>query len=230
MNIDFNDIITAGFYLGVIVIIVLVVQILYHYRLVAGEHSRKLTHILIALWMSVWMFYLAPIQIVYLGVCLILGIFIAQRFHMLSSIFDINRPTYGEPMFVMGVILTAIFFQHPAVYALAVINLGVADGFAAIIGTRYGGSDKSWLTRKLSVLGSTKTMIGMFTVIAVTIISGLIFHILAVSYYRPDIIFTIVHIVSTSVIIAGLEFIGTKGIDNLAIPLATGLLYSSLIV
>ena len=49
-----------------------------------------------------------------------------------------NEPLLGEFMFVLGVMITVLMFENEVVYALAIINLGIADGMAAIIGTRYG--------------------------------------------------------------------------------------------
>ena len=122
---------------------------------------------------------------------------------------------------MVGIILTSLFFPDPTVYALAVINLGMADGFAAIIGTKYGRI-------KYDVFGSTKSLIGMLTSFIVVIISGLLFWMLAVDY-KPDMVFIGMHIVATAAVVSGLEFVSFKGLDNLTIPLATGLLYSNLI-
>ena len=222
MPISFDNILTAAFYLGGIGAIVLAVQLLFHWKIIMGEYSRKLTHILVALWMAFWLFTLSQLAIVYLGLFLLFGIFIAQRFKMFNSIFGVNRLTYGEAMFVIGIMVTALLFPNPTVYALAVVNLGLADGFAAIIGTCYG-------TKKYTVFGSTKSLIGMFTAFSIVVFSGSLFWILAVDY-RPGLIFVITHLVATGAVVAGLEFVSSRGIDNLTIPLATGLLYSGLIV
>ena len=213
---------TGGFYLGVIGAIVFGVQLLFYFKIITGEYSRKLTHILTALWMASWRFYLSQIQIVFLGLILLFGIFIAQRFKLFNSIFGVQRITYGEAMFVIGIIFTALLFPNPTVYALAVINLGLADGFAAIVGTRYSN-------RKYNVFGSTKSLIGLFTSFTIVALSGAIFWMLAVDY-QPGLIFVITHIISTSAVVSGLEFVSFRGLDNLTIPLATGLLYSGLIL
>ena len=222
MSIEFGDLLTAVLYLGIIAGIILAVQILFHFKLIVGEYSRKLTHILIALWMSLWAFWLTPNEITFLGLGLLFGIFLAQRLKLFNSIFGVNRITYGEAMFVIGIIMTAILFKNPTVYALAVINLGVADGFAAIIGTRYA-------SKKYDVFGSTKSLIGMMTSFIIVVLSGTLFWILAVDY-QPNLIFMFTHIISTGAVVSGLEFVSFRGLDNLTIPLATGLLYSGLVV
>ena len=222
MPFSVENFLIASFYLGVIAAIVLVVQFLFHFKLIVGEYSRKLIHILTALWMSTWRFNLTPLEITYLGLALLVIIFIAKQFKWFNSIFDVERVTYGEFIYIIGIMVTALIFPSPNVYALAVINLGIADGMAAIVGMRYG-------RKKYDVFGSTKSIVGMLTSFTIVIISGIIFWVL-VADYKPELIFIISHITATAAVVSGLEFVGFKGLDNLTIPLATGLLYSNLVV
>ncbi len=231
MPFSVENFIIAAFYLSVVGAIVVVVQFLFHFRLVTGEYSRKLIHILTALWMATWRFDmpflgevnegLRPLEITYLGLALFMVIFFVKQFGWFNSIFDVNRVTYGEFIFIIGIIATALVFPSPNVYALAVINLGIADGLAAIIGMRYG-------RKKYDVFGSTKSIVGMLTSFTVVIITGILFWIIVVDY-KPELIFIISHIIATAAVVSGLEFVSFKGLDNLTIPLATGLLYSSLV-
>ena len=115
-----------------------------------------------------------------------------------------------------------LFFPNPWVYALAVVNLGVADGLAALIGKRYGKI-------KYNVFGSTKSLVGFMTIMTVTTITGAAFFWLAADYH-PQPIFIFTHIIASAAVISGLEFVSFKGLDNLTIPLSTGLLYFSLVV
>lgn len=217
-----ENLLKAGFYIGIIGLIVLVVQFLFYRRLVGGEYSRKLIHILSALWMATWRFDLTHLEVTYLGLLLLFIIFFVKRFNWFNSIFGVERDTYGEASFVVGIILASLLFPNPVVYALAVINLGLADGLAAVIGTRYGH-------KKYDVFGATKSLIGMFSSFAVVLISGTVFWILVVDL-QPSLIFIVTHIIATAAVVSGVEFISFKGLDNIAIPLVTGLLYTNLIV
>ncbi|MYB39711.1 hypothetical protein F4X86_00215 [Candidatus Saccharibacteria bacterium] len=221
----------ASFYLGVVGAIVLGVQLLFHFKLITGEYSRKLIHILTALWMATWRFDmpyigevgegLRPLEITYLGLALLVIIFLVKQFKWFNSIFDVDRITYGEFIYIVAVIATASIFPSPEVYALAIINLGVADGLAAVVGMRYG-------RRKYDVFGSTKSIAGMLTSFTIVMISGTIFWIIAADY-RPELFLIVAHVIATAAVVSGLEFVSFKGLDNLTIPLATGLLYTNLI-
>ncbi len=222
MPFSIENFFVAAFYLGVVGAIVGIVQILFHFHWIAGEHSRKLIHILTAVWMSTWRFNLTHLEVTYLGLALLAIIFFVKQFKLFNSIFDIDRVTYGEFIFVIGIIATSLVFPAPEVYALAVINLGVADGLAAIIGKRYGKI-------KYNVFGSTKSLVGLATTMVVVTITGALFF-WKVADYQPELIFMVTHVLASGAVISGLEFVSFKGLDNLTIPLATGLLYFNLVV
>ena len=222
MPFSVENLITAAFYLGVIGIITFIVQLLFHWRLIVGEYSRKLIHILSALWMATWQFQLTQLEITYLCFALFLAILFAKQNKWFNSIFGVDRSTYGELFFVAGILFANLVFAHPMVYALAVANLGLADGLAAIVGTQYG-------KQKYRVFGATKSLIGMFTSFAVAALTGSVFWIFAIDY-NPGILFMATHVIATSAVISGLEFVSFKGLDNITIPLASGLLYNNLIV
>ena len=222
MPFSLENLLIAAFYLGVVGLIVLIAQVLFYFRWVVGEYSRKLIHIATALWMSTWRFELTHLEVTYLCLALLILIFIVKQFNWLNSIFDVERVTYGEFIYVIGIMLTALIFPSPAVYALAVINLGVADGMAAVLGMRYG-------KKKYDVFGSTKSLVGMASSFTVALITGTLFWIYFVQF-DVSILLASIHIISTAAVVSGLEFVSFKGLDNLAIPLATGLLYASLIM
>lgn len=212
---------TAGFYLGVVVLIVVIVQALFYWRIIVGENSRKLIHILTALWMATWQFNLTQLEISYLCLALLFAIFVAKQHRWFNSVFGVERSTYGEVFFIGGIMFANLIFDSPMVYALAVINLGLADGLAAIIGTKYG-------RQQYRVFGATKSLIGMFVSFAVALVTGGLFWMFATEFY-PGLLFVATHVIATSAVVSGLEFVSFKGLDNVTIPLATGLLYINIL-
>ena len=218
---SFTNLLVAFIYLSVIGALVLIGQMLFHWRLITGEYSRKLIHITVALWMATWRFNLSHLEITYLCLALLAGLFFIKQFKWFNAIFTIERATYGEFIYVIAIMFTALVVPSPAVYALAIVNLGLVDGFAAIIGTRFG-------RKKYDVFGSTKSIAGLLTSFTMAILTGIAFWYLAIDN-RPDPIFMITHLVAVSAVIAGLEFVSFRGLDNLTIPLATGLLYTGVL-
>ena len=67
------------------------------------------------------------------------------------------RRTYGEYFFPIGIGLCALLTTNKLFFALAVLNMAIADGLAAVIGERYGSHFR------YQVFGYTKTIIGTMT-------------------------------------------------------------------
>ena len=90
--------------------------------------------------------------------------------------------------------------------------MSLADGLAAIIGTRYGNK------QKYAVFGYTKSIVGTVTFFVVS------FSILmAYSYYAASSL-SFAWIVGISVLASIVENLAIRGLDNLLVPIAVALL------
>ena len=217
---DIIDYLLATALLGVVGLIIVLGQMLFIAHRIRGEYSRKFIHMTVALWMSTWRFLLpAPLVV---GLCVVMGVivYIAKKKQLLKSIFEVERTTHGEVTYALGVGIVALVFSSPHVFALAVLNLGFADGLAAIIGIKYG-------RRVYNIFGAQKTLAGALASFGFTFFSGSIFWSLAPVTYSPY--FVMSHLLGTAVLISGIELIGRRGWDNVAIPVATALMYYKII-
>lgn len=210
------DFFLATVLLGVVGLIVVLGQMLFIVHRIRGEYSRKFIHMAVALWMSIWRFLLPAPFIVAMCVFMGIGVYFAKKRQILNSIFEVDRSTHGEITYALGVGIVALVFNSPYVFALAVLNLGFADGFAAIIGTKYG-------RRHYNIFGARKTLAGAMASFGFTFFSGAIFWALAPVNYSPY--FVVAHLLGTAVLISGIEMISRRGWDNVAIPVATALMY-----
>ena len=220
MPFSIENFIKAALYLGIVGLIAIAVQLLFRRNIVAGEYSRKLIHILVALWMATWRFSLTHLEVAYLCMILLMGIILIRRMQWFESIFGVDRVTYGDLMFVIGIMATAQIFASPMVYAVAVSTLGLADGAAAVIGNKFGKN-------KYNVFGSKKSIAGALASFTAAAIIGLFFWMEG-SEVDPGWIIAGAHIIAASILISCTEFISFKGLDNISLPLITGLLYSGL--
>ena len=102
---------------------------------------------------------------------------------------------------------------------MAVMHLALADAFAALVGLRLGKNNR------YKVFGQTKSVAGTtaFFITSVALV-GLTF-ILAPAYVTTTTITVLILLPITTTII---ENIGVYGVDNLLIPLAVVVLFSSL--
>lgn len=228
---DLNNLLSAAYLLdiaislGVILIIAGVVQLFFNLKYLNGENSRKLIHILVAVWVAGWRFFLEVPEVVVLGVVLTAAMILIRKFDLfrariLSSIFAIPRTSWGEVTYPLSITLSALLFPEPAVFALAMLNLGLADGLAALIGRKYG-------KRKYIIFSAQKSLAGFLAALAVLILTSTGFWVYTEPAY--SLLPSLILIVMPSFVIASSEFVGVRGLDNALIPLITGLIYTNVI-
>lgn len=114
------------------------VQLLSRRLPVAPEVLRKLVHIGGALLAIPLPLVLSYREIVVLGLLFAALMTISRRRRIFSAVHDVDRRTYGEILFPLGVAVLAAAFPHREPYVYGVLVLGLADGLAALVGTRYG--------------------------------------------------------------------------------------------
>jgi phytol kinase len=187
---------------------------------VSGERARKLIHIMVGVWGAWLPLWLGFRSIVVLGFLLLLGVLVSNKLRWFKSIHSVSRRTIGEYLFPISMILLGLFFRSPIAFAAAMLEMGVADGMAAVIGTRYGkkttfkviGNKKSWHGTATFFIISTTVIFWALCARGTTLwgISG------ELSY----LVFAAVSLVFSTVLTV-LELTGKHGFDNISVPIAT---------
>lgn len=174
---------------------------------ISREITRKIAHIGIAVAVSVWPFYLDWLSIQILGLGLVLGVIATIRLDLTSSIHGVVRKSYGEVLFGVAVIVAGMTADSPAIFCVAILFLGLADGLAAVTGTLWGKSNN------YKVFGDTKSLVGSatFLIAALMIIVG---YSLMTGQQLPA--YTLIGL---PLIATVLENISIRGTDNLTVPL-----------
>lgn len=186
---------------------------------VSGERARKLIHILVGIWAAWLPLWLGWRSIIVLGVVLLIGVFVVERLKFIRSIRSVSRSTIGEYLFPITMIILAVFFKNNIIFAAAMLQLGLSDGMAAVIGTRYGKKTV------FKVMGNKKSKHGTATFF---VLSTIIFS-WALWALHPGLAFvslssgvvSVALALGLSLITTGAELTGQKGIDNLSVPLFT---------
>ncbi len=173
-----------------------------------GELTRKFVHITVGSFVAFWPHYLTAHDIQMLSLAFLIGAFLSKYFHIFRAIHSVQRPTWGEVWFALVVgLLSFTIYHHPKVYTAALLEMSLADGLAAVIGTRFGNR------LRYSVFGSPKSVVGTLTFF---IVSCLILARYSVMLMSP---LTFAFIISVSIVATILENIAIRGLDNLAVPL-----------
>lgn len=177
-----------------------------------NEVGRKFVHILVGSFVAFWPFFLSWYEIRLLSLAFLVVVVVSDRLKVFGAIHSVQRPTFGEICFAAVVGLLTFITHSKGIYAAALLQMSLADGFAAIVGVRYGRSTT------YRILGYPKSIVGTgtFFVISCVILWGYaLFSVAGLS------------LGGIALGAAGgalLENIGILGLDNLLVPLFVGLL------
>lgn len=135
-----------------------------------AEMLRKFVHILTGTFAATWAFFMPFRAIQLLSLTLFAVVVVSKRLSIFKSVHEVNRLTYGEELFPVGIFITASLANSEWVYMAAVLHLGLADGFAAALGMWRGKRFrfKVWGQKK-SLLGSTTFYLLSLAIIAATL-------------------------------------------------------------
>ena len=182
--------------------------------------SRKILHILV----GNIAFFLPVFQTREIMVFVAAGPFIVFTFLMSSySPIKSMRGKTSEAGHGFGLVYYAIawtvlayfFFNHKEIIAIGILAMSYGDGFASLIGIKYG-------KRKYKVFGDQKSIVGSFTMMVFTFVTIII----ALLYYSISFPETmLVSLVGIAALSAVVEGVTPKGLDNLSVPFVTALLY-----
>ena len=196
--------------IAIVFILLLIAEYLWKIRRYRTEFTRKFVHITVGTFVAFWPWFLSWTQIGILAGAFLAVIIISRTLTVFGSIHLIGRKTAGEIFFALCIGLTALVTQNRYIFMAAILHLSIADGFAAIVGTKYG---KRFSYR---ILGQPKSLAGSATFwlssVAIVLSYALITHTatLPVIIYLP-LLATII------------ENIGIRGSDNLLVPVVVAL-------
>lgn len=120
-----------------IFIIVVSAEVLWRNKILHSELSRKLVHVLVGTFVASWGFFLTTWQILILAVAMFLVVFASRQMGVLKAIHSVNRKTWGELFFPLGIAVCAILTRSPWIFMAAMLHVSLADGLAAIVGSNY---------------------------------------------------------------------------------------------
>ncbi len=130
----------------------------------------------------------------------------SKRLQLFQAIHTVQRPTYGELFFGVAVGAVALITHQPAIYAAALLHMSLADGLAAIIGSRFGHKNSYF------IFGLKKSRYGTLTFLVVSLA--------ILSWFNLT---QHTNLGLWMAVIAGgatiLENIAGKGFDNLVVPI-----------
>ena len=178
---------------------------LWRYGGLDSEYTRKFVHISVGTFVCFWPLFLSRQEIIVLSGAFIAVVAISEKLHLFKAIHSVQRPTWGEICFAASVGLLAILAPNNWIYAAALLHMGLADGLAAVIGTRFGRSSRYYIA------GHPKSGAGTATFFIVSL--GILTGYSAISA-TPLGLWVLAAAAGATV----LENFAIRGLDNLLVP------------
>jgi phytol kinase len=193
--------------------LLVIAELLGKYRILKGEFHRKFLHITAGCFIAFWPWLISwrAIQLISLAMLIVM---IANHYlAFLNYRGLIGRATYGDIFYALAIFLCSTLTDNKVFFAIAILEVAVADGLAAMAGIAYG---KHW---KYEVIGNKKTVIGsMVFWLATVYIFGVGLLAAHDSFTFQD-YYLLILLVPPVFTLA--ENLSVFGLDNLVLPLLT---------
>lgn len=176
-----------------------------------SEFSRKFVHIVVGSFVAFWPYLMGYNYIRFLSIAFIVTVFFSKKYNIFKSIHSVNRPTLGEVCFALAVGLSTYTASSHLIYLIAMLHMSLADGMAAIVGTKFGKNNS------YHALGNKKSVAGSATFLVISLILMTVYCVFAHQDFN-------IWIVALSGLITVVENISPAGLDNLLIPLVVALM------
>lgn len=198
-------------------LLVLLSEELSQKKKISTELSRKIPHMLAGIAIATWPFFVSMRMVVVGGVLFFIASILVRRLDLFAHSRRVNRLSWGDYFFPIGVIATALLGPDKWIFAAAILHLGIADAIAALVGKQKG-------THRYKLLKYTKTIEGTIAFMVVSILITNVIVILAPGSISNQwsVVFWL------PLVAAGIEAITPWGFDNLFVPLTVVALLSLL--
>lgn len=135
-------------------ILLVIAELLGKHRILKGEYQRKFLHITAGTFIAFWPWLISWGAIQALAVAMLAVVLAGRYRNILSHNGHVRRVTYGDIFLALAVLACSFISHNRIFFALAILEVAVADGLAAIAGMNAG---KQW---GYKVFGYKKTLIG----------------------------------------------------------------------
>lgn len=206
-------------------VILLTGEYLSRKRILKGEFARKFVHILTATFVAFWPLFLTHYQIASLSLVFVAMVVVVKKFKLLRSFKAVKRATYGEIWYALGIGIVALLFQSDAIFTIAILQMALADGFAAVVGVGLGKKAIRYRYKNIN-----KSIAGSLTFLLISFTLNLVYWLSigagALSAGTVSPVLPVLLSASSAILLTFTEIIAPKGSDNVIVPvLAATLLW-----
>ena len=191
------------------------------------EVSRKFLHIMVGNMIFAMPFFSDPwIMLLFITLPVTVALFFLTEYSPITIKNSVTESGHALGLFFYALIWSILLLIYPIlidpnllwIVAMAIVPLVYGDGFAALVGGKWGKI-------KYHVFGGEKTVVGSLAMLAVTAVLSVFVWVFysAMGYTLPELNFWYILIISILATVC--EAISYGGIDNLTVPSVTSILY-----
>ena len=191
------------------------------------EVSRKFLHIMVGNMIFAMPFFSNPwIMLIFITVPVTIALFFLTEYSPITIKNSVTESGHALGLFFYALIWSILILIYPImidsnllwIVAMAIVPLVYGDGFAALVGAKWGRI-------KYHIFGGEKSVAGSLAMLAVTAVLSVFVWVFysAMGYTLPELNFWYILIISAIATIC--EAISYGGIDNLTVPSVTSVLY-----
>ena len=198
----------------VVLVILLFAEYLSRSKNIHAELTRKLVHMAVGTFVAFWPFFLSWHQIEFLSIAFLIAIGVSIKLNIFRAIHAVRRGILGEVLFAVVIGFLAVISANKWAFAAALLNLSLADGAAAVVGTLWGDNSQ------YKVFGKIKSRVGTAAFLVTS------FLITAFYFAASGAPLSIGLLLGVPITAAIAENVAVNGIDNLVVPMIVALLLS----
>lgn len=203
----------------VILILLLIVEYLWKVKHYHTELTRKFIHITVGSFVAFWPYFLHWDQIYLLALGFLVVIVASRLSSIFRSIHSISRRTIGDFLFALVIPVVALITHDRLIFTIAMLHLSLADGVAAVIGTRFGKKNR------YKIFGQYKSIIGTTAFWLCSL--ALIIAFMLISHVNVANSKMWLKVIWLPILATAMENIGVYGTDNVLVPVLIALVLSS---
>lgn len=207
-----NDAVGAAILMGVLAVVIVGTEVWARLGDPAPETTRKTVHLGSGLaCLSFPLLVTSPWVVLGMAAAMTAFFRVTAELGLLSSVHGVERSSRGSEYYPLAIFLVFLLAHEDlAIYVSSVLILGVADAFAALIGSKYGRFRYTVQTDQKSVEGSA-----VFFAIAFVAI-------LVPGWLAGDTVLlgVVLSAAIAAALLTGFEAIALDGSDNLFVPVA----------
>ncbi len=198
--------------LAVVCLILLISELIWERKILKGEYLRKFVHITAGSFIAFWPWILSWRTIQILSLAMVVVIIANKYLGFFNYHGKIRRVSQGDFFFAVAIFVCSIISQNKIFFAMAILEVALADGLAAIAGISAG---KHWEYR---IFGYKKTVIGsmVFWIVSASILTGGL--LAAHDYFSFQSYYYLLLMLPPFLTL--LENVAVYGSDNLVVPVA----------